>query len=1195
MLFEIHSTEFTRTEKLTVPIILSTEGSPTIKTTAMIDSGATENFIDLDYAKFWKLNLRKKPTPGIVRCVDGTEVKSGPVTHDIQTNMTTGQQHHETIRLHAIKLAGAPVILGIPWLRLHNPLVDWRNHTLQFIRKKCATQCLTTSTVVRGVSEKESIIEYLKKTPLEEPEETTTIDTIHMTDFEDQAETQEIEPVTEERQDIKEAVPEIYHDYLDLFETKEPTGPPKRRIQDHSIPIEENKNPPFEKLRELDERRLKVLKEYLDINLERGWIRRSSSPAGAPICFVRKKDGTDRLCIDYRGLNDITRKDRTPLPLIQESLDRLSAAKIYTKLDIKDAYHNLRIAEGDEWKTAFRTKYGLFEYLVMPFGLTNAPGSFQRWINEILSEFLDIFCIAYLDDILIYSDNIEDHQKHVQKVLQKLREAEVTLKATKCEFHTDTVEYLGFVVKPEGVLMDTEKIKTVKEWPTPGKLRDVQSFLGFCNFYRRFIKDYSKITQPLTKLSQKDVKFHWDQEQTDAFNALKLAITTEPILMHYNPDKPIILETDASDYGMGMVCSQPDNEGRLHPLGYYSKQFHDSELNYDIHDKELFAIVKALEKWDKYCRSNQHQITILTDHKNLEHWKTKKDLNQRQARWSEKLANYDFIIKYRPGKLCGKPDILSRESGDSPWEGELKHRQNKQRILLPEEKFEINALEVVSLASDKDMVNEIKTKTENDPDMKEVLRLLKNNTIKHSKYALGLCKIINGILTYDEKIWIPTDDELRLKILKEHHDVPTAGHPGQAKTLELISRKYYWPDQRKYCARYVDNCDTCKRIKPTRHAPYGLLKPLEPPKRPWDSLSMDFVTGLPEKEGYDTILVVVDRLTKMAHYIPTSSNINAKGLAKLFLEKIVKHHGLPTNIITDRGSLFTSEFWTKLMKALGTSRNLSTAFHPETDGQTERINAIMEQFLRAYCSYQQDNWVELLPLAEFAFNNTKSDTTTVTPFFANFGYHPRAMPDLGESDVSIETLDVLPHVIELQKLHEDIHAEIIRAHTCHAEQANKKRHPDPVIKPGDKVWLKRKNIRTTRPSEKLDWKYLGPYQVLEKIGARAYKLDLPPGTTIHPVFHISLLEPTTTVNKQIPGHIQEPPPPIEIDNEQEWEVEDIIDSRLLRGKLQYRVKWKGYPDQDKVWYPDSNFHNSQDLTKKYHQRFPEKPKPKLSP
>jgi hypothetical protein len=474
-------------------------------------------------------------------------------------------------------------------------------------------------------------------------------------------------------------------------------------------------------------------------------------------------------------------------------LDRLSKAKIYTKLDVKDAYHNLRIAKGDEWKTAFRTKYRLYEYLVMLFRLTNAPASFQRWMNEVLSDYLDIFCIAYLDDVLIYSDNLTQYRQHVKLILERMKEVGLTLKTSKCEFHMYRTGYLGYIIAPTGISIDPEKVKAIEEWKEHTNVKGVQSFLGFANFYRRFVRDFSKITAPLTKLTRKDTRYKWTDAAQSTFKQLKKVMISQPILRHFDLARPLTLEMDASDYAIGAVCSQPDDLGILHPLGYFSRKLKDAELNYDIHDKELLAIVDSLHKWSTYCKSTQYPITILSDHKNLEYWQTKKVLNLRQARWVEQLANYDFRITYRPGKLAGKPDILSCESGDLPWEGEIKHRQNKGRILLPEETFRINAVEEIIITEDKELLEEIRTETRRDKEMQETIKKLRAGERRDNWVALGLCEEKEGILTYEGLIWVPQNDKLRLHLLHDHHDALMAGHPGWARTLELLARKYYWP------------------------------------------------------------------------------------------------------------------------------------------------------------------------------------------------------------------------------------------------------------------------------------------------------------------------------------------------------------------------------------------------------------------
>jgi hypothetical protein len=923
-------------------------------TTAMVDCVVTENFIDKEYAEWNRIPLNEKTVPRRVLAMDGWEVASAPVTHDAVVKLKINN-HHETIKLHCITIGNSPIIVRLPWLKRHNPNIDWKEGRVTFNSTRCARECLDASPHATTVAEERSIGQYYQDTT----QDTTHVETAYGTamldeeegdQWQDEEETEEVmtreyvektiqewgqddyieETIWEYGQDndieepmmtqqggvqdnplriqspetirtttaapepprrfnlplrtqlpetigtavappetprrpnlqggteqpslsARDIVLEEYHNYLHVFEGKDDLGWPPHRHHDHRIPLLEGNVPPFEPLRALDEGRLWTLREYLAMGLEWGWIRSSMSPAGAPIHLVKKKDGTLRLCVDYRGLNAMMVKDRTLLPLIGEALDRLSCAKVYTKLDVKDAYHNLRIAKGDEWKMAFRTKYGLYEYLVMPFGLTNAPASFQRWMNEVLSDYLDVFCIAYLEDILIYSDNIEQHRQHVKMILERVEEVGLELKASKCEFHTDRTEYLGYIISPSGIQMDLEKVRAVAEWRELTGVKGVQSFLGFANFYRRFIRDFSKITTPLTRLTRKDTPWEWDNAAQSAFEQLKRAMVSEPILRHFDPAWPLTLETDASDYAIGAVCSHLDDANMIRPLGYFSRKLKDAELNYDIHDKELLAIINALNKWSTYCKSMEHKITILSDHKNLEYWQMKKDLNLRQARWAEQLANYDFAITYRTSKLAGKLDIVSRDSGDSPWEGEMKHRQNRGRILLPSQTFWISSAEVMELQVDRELLEEIRGKTAEDPEVQAVILKLQKGERRDSRVALGLCEERDGLLMYGGLIWIPNNDQLRLRLLYDHHDALVAGHPGWAKTLELLSRNYYWPQQRQYVNRYVDHCDTCKRIKLVRHTPFGLLRPLQLPKWPWDSISIDFIMGLPPVGGCNAL------------------------------------------------------------------------------------------------------------------------------------------------------------------------------------------------------------------------------------------------------------------------------------------------------------------------------------------------------
>jgi predicted aspartyl protease len=576
--------QYQRDKKIILRVVIQGNNKEEHHMTAIVDCGATENFIDKDYAEKIRIPLDRKKILRRVLAVDGREVASRPITHDTTINLTINN-HREIIKLHCITIGNSPIIIGLPWLKKHNPNINWKEGRVTFDSEKCARKCLEKSPHAKTIPEDTAIHQYyegLTKQQYNEKEETSQEDNdiwkeLAVT-YEDLTSPNKYDNDPEEKsggkkdtekvipgieQNPKNIVPKEYHDYLSVCQGKQTLTQPPHHHHDYWIPLIDNQIPPFKLLRALDETQLQTLKEYIDSSIKKGWIHSSTSPAGAPIHFIKKKDGGLCLCIDYQGLNAITIKDRTPLPLIGEALDRLSKAKVYTKLDVQDAYHNLCIAKGDEWKTAFQTKYSLYEYLVMPFGLTNAPASFQHWMNEVLSDYLDIFCIAYLDDILIYSDNITQYREHIRLILERIRQVGLSLKPTKCEFHTHKTEYLGYIIAPEGISMDPEKVNAVKEWQQPTTVKGIQSFLGFANFYRRFIRDFSKITTPLTKLIWKDTPFVWDDAAQQAFEKIKTAMISRPILHYFDPTRLLTLETDASDYAIGAVCSQPDSDGIL--------------------------------------------------------------------------------------------------------------------------------------------------------------------------------------------------------------------------------------------------------------------------------------------------------------------------------------------------------------------------------------------------------------------------------------------------------------------------------------------------------------------------------------------------------------------------------------------------------------------------------------------------------
>ena len=391
------------------------------------------------------------------------------------------------------------------------------------------------------------------------------------------------------------------------------------------------------------------MEEYISESLAAGFIRPSSSQVAAGFFFVKKKDGGLRPCIDYRQLNNITIKNKYPLPLMSSTLEPLTQATVFTKLDLRSAYHLVRIRRGDEWKTAFKTPHGLYEYLVMPFGLTNAPAVFQALINDVLRDMLDDFVVVYLDDILIFSRTLKEHVQHVRRVLERLLHNRLFVKAEKCRFHSDSVDYLGFIVEKGRTRADPRKIQTIMDWSVPTTRKELQSFLGFANFYRRFIRNYSGVAEPLTRLTSPSKPFIWSQAAHTAFQSLKERFTSAPVLLQPDHKRQFIVEVDASDTGLGAVLSQRSaSDQKVHPCAFFSRRYLPAEENYDIGNRELLAVVAALEEWRHYLEGAEQPFTIWTDHKNLTFIRATKRLNGRQARWASFLSRFEFTLTLPP-------------------------------------------------------------------------------------------------------------------------------------------------------------------------------------------------------------------------------------------------------------------------------------------------------------------------------------------------------------------------------------------------------------------------------------------------------------------------------------------------------------------------------------------------------------------
>ncbi|KAG8491028.1 hypothetical protein CXB51_014149 [Gossypium anomalum] len=673
---------------------------------------------------------------------------------------------------------------------------------------------------------------------------------------------------------------------------------------------------------------------------------------------MKKKDGTMRMYIDYRQLNKLTIKNKYPLPRIDDLFNQFRRASVFSKIDLRLGYHQLRVKETDVYKTTFRTRYGHYEFLVMPFGLTNVPTAFMDLMNRVFQPYLDQFVVVFIDDIL------------------------------------------------------------------PKSVSEIRSFLGLAGYYRRFVKGFSLIAAPLTKL------------------------------LHKGPEsgKEFTVYSNASHVGLGCVLMQ---EGKA--VAYASRHLKTHEENYLTHDLELVAVVFALKIWRHYLYGEKR--IIYTDQKSLKYLLTLKELNLRQHRWIELFKDYNCSIEYYPSKANVVADALS-----------LKPRWIDKGKQLEDE----------SLGSH--------------------FRQIENG--KTLDFGLNS----EGVLCFRERVCVPKDTDLRQPILQEVHTSPYAMHPGGNKMYRDLRELYWWLGLKREVTDFVGKCLTCQQVKEEHQLPSGLLQPVKIPLLKWERVTMDFVSGLPLMSSKkDSVWVIVDWLTKSAPFIPVCTNYSLQKLAKLYVSKIVRLHGVPISIISDRNPHFMSQFWKKLHEALGTRLDFNTVFHPQTDGQSERVIQILEDMLRSCVIDFWGSWEDYLLLVEFAYNNSYQSSIQMAPYEALYGCRCRTpcWTELGERRVLgpgliFDTEDKVRLIWDRLKVASD-------KQKSYADLKRK----EIEYSVGDLVFLKvspwKKILRLGRKG-KLSPRFIWSYRILKRGGPVAYHLELPPELDqIHDMFHVSML------------------------------------------------------------------------------------------
>ncbi|PNX94328.1 Ty3/gypsy retrotransposon protein, partial [Trifolium pratense] len=1030
----------------TIPQTLRVMGQIHNKPVAiLIDSGSTHNFLQDRVAR--QLGLSTEEAHSFKVLVGNGEVLNC-TSMCPQTTLLLGS-HEFSVDLFILPLSGAELVLGVQWLKTLGPIVtDYDKLTMSFF------------------SEGQQI--HLKGVPKANPEEanihqlqrlvsTNAIDTLLNLQLIQPEEPSNSNPHPDER------INKLLTKFSTIFKT--PTHLPPQRPVDHKIPLLPNTNPVNVRPYRYPQFQKKEIETQIREMLANGLIQHSSSAFSSPVLLVRKKDGTWRFCVDYRALNAVTSKDRFPIPAIDELLDELYGTCWFTKLDLRSGYHQIRMAQEDIHKTAFRTHQGHYEFMVMPFGLCNAPSTFQSTMNLIFEPFLRRFVIVFFDDILVYSPTLDTHLQHLETVLQCLLDNEFCLKASKCSFAQTSIDYLGHIVSAEGVGPDPSKISAMVNWPPPTNVKQLRGFLGLTGFYRKFVRNYASLAAPLTSLLKRDA-FEWTERAQQAFEGLKRAMTEVPVLGLPNFDEKFILETDASGVGMGAVLMQSG-----HPICYFSKQFCPRMLQASTYVRELCAITTAVKKWRTYLLGNT--FAIYTDQRSLRELMTQVIQTPEQQFYLAKLLGYSYEIIYKPGPQNRVADALSR----------------------------VHCL--VLTIPQMDFLTTFKQQLAVDTEFQQFLAQVQAKPAEYSEF-----EIMNGLLFFKGKLFIPATSPLKLTLLEEFHASTIGGHSGIHRTYGRLQENVFWYGMRNDVTHFVKSCSICQQTKPANHSPYGLLQPLPIPEKVWEDISLDFIVGLPSVQSHTVIFVVVDRLSKAAHFGSLPTHFTAIKVADLFAKMVCKLHGMPRSIVSDRDPIFLSQFWQELFKLSGTKLRMSTAYHPQSDGQTEIVNKVLQQYLRCFVHDKPNQWEQFLHWAEWHYNTAIHTSTGLSPFQIVYGRPPPALADYIPGSSSIQAIDAT--LIDRDMMLQNLKNKLQKAQAIMKEQADQHRIPH-KFKVGDLVFVKlrpyRQNSVMGRRIHKLSKRFYGPFKLIKAIGDVAFELELPPTSRIHPVFHVSQLKP----------------------------------------------------------------------------------------
>ena len=929
---------------------------------------------------------------------------------------------------------------------------------------------------------------------------------------------------TDLQEDQKEKIKQLIRTFPGVF-SDQPGRTTKLQHQIKLLPGSQPYNsPPF---RYAPARR-QVIEDNLKEMTDQGIISPSQSPWAAPVILAPKKDGSLRFCIDYRKLNTMTVRDAYPIPRIDDTLDSLQEAKFVSTLDLRSGYWQVEMDKNSRDKTAFVTHKGLFQFNVMPFGLTNAPATFQRLMDIVLAGLKWQCCLVYIDDVVIYSPTFEQHLVDLKNVFEALKTANLTLKASKCQFCRPEMRYLGHIITQQGIKPDPDLIKSVTHFPQPKKIKDVQSFLGLTGYYRKFIRNYAKIAEPLLKQLRDSQRtnhhLQWTPECTHAFETLKKKLTNAPIMNTPNFEHPFILELDACEYGLGAVLAQ-EYDGGKHVIAYGSRTLSTAERKYGATEREALAIVWATKHFRPYLEGNR--IFIRSDCKALEWMRNAKDVTGRLARWAMKLAAFQIEeIKYRPGNANANADSLSRNP-------------------LPNEIFytsELSTIETaINLWENTNILDNIRTEQNTDTKLLPIIQCLQTKppndpNEKRNPYALinGLLyKIKNSSRQYNQRVLgnkhlLVIPKSMQRNLLQWAHDHPTAGHSGQQKTLFRLTTRVFWESMRKDVYNYVMTCDACQQFK-YNNAPSASPMQTHSVTEPWHTIGIDIMGPFPTtSRNKRFLLVIVDYFTRWIEIFPISTT-TSMAISELLTDQVFTRYGLPKYILSDNGPQFISNLFQDFCKTLKIQQKLTANYHPQSN-MTERVNRSLKPLIAIYAQRQPQSWDREIQKLAFAIRTSINDTTGETPAFLMFGRDIKGPMDLM---VGEPTDGPPPQTLELEHI-QDYKTRLINNLRCafnvvlersEIEKHNQKRKYDQHITSkkftvGDLVWvaIPTNHIGDHTIGNKLRPHYDGPCRLMKQLSpitfiVRRIRDDVDLGATnadrLKPYYKLEDLNPET--------------------------------------------------------------------------------------